>query len=253
MLVLRSLAFNVAFYANLVAWLIVVLPTLVMPRRFFVSVAKAWARTNLWLLRVIAGIGIEVRGREKIPPGGLIVASKHQSLWETFALFPELHDAAYILKRELTWIPLFGWYLWKDDMVPVNRGGGSAALKDMNRKARQVIEQGRQIILFPEGTRRPPGAPPAYKYGIVHLYRTTGATCLPVALNSGLFWPRRKFLRRPGTIIVEFLDPIPPGMGREAFLTLLQARIEEASDRLLLEARRSAAPASIPNEARRPA
>lgn len=253
MLVLRSLAFNIAFYGNLVAWLIIALPTLVMPRRAFVAVCKAWARSNLGLMRSIAGIHVEMRGRENIPPGGLIVAAKHQSMWETFALIPELSDPAYILKRELIWIPLFGWYLWKDDMVPVDRGGGSSALKKMNRKAREVVAQGRQIILFPEGTRRPPGAPPAYKYGIVHLYRSTGVPCLPVALNSGLFWPRRQFLRRPGTIVVEFLEPIPPGERREVFLHLLEQRIEEASNRLLTEAAQAASRPATPLESRRSA
>ncbi len=236
MLVLRSLVFNILFYANLIAWMIAALPFLVLPRRYFVHVAKGWARSCLWLMRVVAGTKVEFRGRERIPPGGLILASKHQSLWETFALFPEMEDGAFILKHELTWIPLFGWYLWKQDMVPVNRAGGSSALTRMNARAREVIAAGRQIIMFPEGTRRQAGAPPAYKYGVVHLYASTGAPCLPVALNSGVYWPRRKFLRRPGTIVVEFLEVIPPGLSRAEFYDTLQHRIEEASDRLLAEA-----------------
>ncbi len=236
MLVLRSLIFNVLFYANLIGWMIIALPFLPLPRRHFVGVAKNWARTSIWLMRVVVGTKVEFRGRERIPKGGLILASKHQSLWETFALFPEMEDGAFILKHELTWIPLFGWYLWKQDMVPVDRSGGSAALSKMNARAREVIAAGRQIIMFPEGTRRPAGAEPAYKYGIVHLYATTGAPCLPVALNSGVYWPRRKFLRRPGTIVVEFLEPIPPGLSRAEFYDTLQRRIEEGSDRLLAEA-----------------
>lgn len=235
MLVLRSLAFNVAFYANLIGWMIVVLPSLAMPRRYFAAIAKAWSRSSIWLMEVIVGTRLEIRGREHIPPGGFVVASKHQSFFETFALFPELADGAFILKRELMWIPLFGWYLWKDDMVPVNRGGRSAALAAMNAKARETLAAGRQIVIFPEGTRRVPGAPPAYKQGIGFLYGEMGAPVLPVALNTGLFWPRRRFLRWPGTVVIEFLPVIPAGLPRAEFNRRLQAAIETASDALFAE------------------
>lgn len=244
MLVVRSLLFNVAFYANLIAWLIGCLPFLVLPRRYFMRAARAWARTSLFLLRVIAGTKIELRGREHIPAGGLLVACKHQSMWETFALFTVFDDPAFILKRELTWIPVFGWYAWKSDMVPVNRGGRAAALAAITAKSRDEVRHGRQIIIFPEGTRRPPGAPPAYRFGIAHLYRNLGVPCLPVALNSGLFWPRRKFLRRPGTIVLEILPPIPAGQPHHDLLPQLQERIEEASDRLLAEGRAELGPAA---------
>ena len=237
MLALRSLAFNVAFYLNLALWMIVCLPAFLLPRRLFLGVPRGWASTSLWLLRWIAGTRLEVRGRENIPHGGLLVASKHQSLWETFALYTLFDDPAFIHKRELAWIPFFGWYLWKTGMVSVDRRAGSLALVEMNRRARQEVARGRQILLFPEGTRRAPGAPPAYKFGIAHIYANLGVPCLPVALNSGLFWPRRRFLRRPGTIIVEFMEPIPPGLPREKFLRELQARIESSSDRLLAEGR----------------
>ncbi len=236
MLVIRSLAFNVAFYANLILWMIGSLPFLALPRPWFVHVAKGWARSSVWLMRVIVGTKVEFRGRENIPPGGLIVAAKHHSMWETFALFPEVADGAFILKRELMWIPLFGWYLWKQDMVPIDRTKGSAAMTYMNARAKEVIDAGRQILIFPEGTRRPAGAEPSYKYGVVHLYAKTGAPVLPVALNSGVYWPRRKFLRRPGTIVVEFLPVIPPGLPRETFHALIEERIEAATNRLLDEA-----------------
>jgi 1-acyl-sn-glycerol-3-phosphate acyltransferase len=235
MLALRSFLFNLAFYANLLAWMIVFIPAYLIPRKAFLRIAQAWARSSLWLLKMIAGTGVEVRGREKIPPGGLIVASKHQSLWETFALLTLFDDPAFILKRELMWIPLFGWYAWKADMVPVNRRSGSQALSEMNRRAKAEAARGRQILIFPEGTRRPPGAEPAYKFGVAHIYATLGAPCLPVALNSGLFWPRRSFLRRPGTITVEILDPIAPGMPRDLFFETVKSRMEAASDRLLAE------------------
>jgi 1-acyl-sn-glycerol-3-phosphate acyltransferase len=237
-LVIRSAVFNVLFYLNMLALLIAVLPTLVMPRRAILTVAKLWARINLWLLRRICGIEVEFRGVEKIPPGPLLVASKHQSLWETFALLLILPDPAYIMKRELMWIPFFGWYTWKAGMISIDRSRGSQALAAMNASARRELERNRQIIIFPEGTRRSPGAEPRYKYGVVHLYAETGVPCLPIALNSGLFWPRRSIRRYPGTIRVEVLDPIPPGLDKDAFFARLQDDIEAASARLLAEGER---------------
>ncbi len=235
MLLLRSLLFNVAFYVNLVFWLIILLPWMLVPRKTFLGGVKLWARSSLWLLRVIAGTRIEVRGQEKIPAGGFLAAAKHQSLWETFALVPFFDDPAFILKRELMWIPFFGWYAWKGGSVPVNRKAGSQALIQMTARAREEAKHGRQIIIFPEGTRRPAGAPPAYKFGVAHLYQNLGVTCLPIALNSGLYWPRRRFIRRPGTIRVEILDPIPPGLPRDVFFRQMQDAIESASNRLLAE------------------
>jgi 1-acyl-sn-glycerol-3-phosphate acyltransferase len=237
MLVLRSFAFNVAFYVNLAVWMLLCMPAFLLPRGTERNCRRGWAQSSLWLLKVLAGTGFEVRGRENIPVGGFIVASKHQSFWETFALYTLFDDPAFIHKRELAWIPFFGWYLWKAGMVPVNRRAGSLALVDMNRRAREEVARGRQILLFPEGTRRAPGAPPAYKFGIAHIYANLEVPCLPVGLNSGLFWPRRRFLRRPGTIVVEFMEPIPPGLSREVFLRELQTRIEESSNRLLAEGR----------------
>lgn len=239
MLLLRSLIFNVLFYANLVLWLVFgTLPALLLPRIALWYVAFGWARSALWLQRVVAGTRYEIRGLENIPSGGLIVASKHQSFWETFALMTVLRNPVFILKRELMRIPLFGWSLAKLRMIPVDRGGRARALADVTRRAKVELGQnGRQLIIFPEGTRRPPGAPPAYKFGVAHLYRELGVPCVPVALNSGLFWPRRDILRRPGTIVVEIMPPIMPGLGKAAFQARLQGEIETASDRLLAEGR----------------
>jgi 1-acyl-sn-glycerol-3-phosphate acyltransferase len=237
-LVFRSVLFNVLFYLNLLVQLVAALPTLVMPRWGILAVARFWARTNLWLLHVVCGVKVEFRGLAKIPPGPLLVAAKHQSLWETFALMLILPDPAYIMKRELMWIPFFGWYAWKAGMIPVDRSKGSQALADMNACARAELARNRQIIIFPEGTRRPPGAEPRYKYGVVHLYRETGVTCLPIALNSGLFWPRRSMRRYPGIIRVEVLDPIPPGLDKEAFFERLQRDVEAATARLVAEGER---------------
>jgi 1-acyl-sn-glycerol-3-phosphate acyltransferase len=197
---------------------------------------KVHAHFELFLLRTIVGIRIEVRGREKIPQGPCLVASKHQSAWETFALIPIFRDPVLLMKRELFWIPFHGWFSYKFGMIPVDRDKGPTALRRMLREATKRIDDGREIIIFPEGTRRPPGAVPDYKTGIVLLYDALGVPCLPVALNSGLFWPRRSLLRRPGVIVVDILDPIPPGLPKAEFLNQLESEIEGASNRLLAEA-----------------
>lgn len=233
----RSVVFNVLFYLNTLFWLLVGIPTFVMPYHAIIWVAKSWGRVNLVLLRVVVGLDCEVRGREKIPPGALIVASKHQSAWETFALLPLFDNPTFILKRELQWLPLFGWLTIKGRMVPVDRKKGSQALAAMAERARIELNDGRQLIIFPEGTRRPAGAEPRYRYGVAHLYAAGGVPCLPVALNSGVFWPRRRSLHlRPGTVVVEILDPIEPGLDKDAFLARLQDTIEVATARLIAEA-----------------
>ncbi|WP_449255803.1 lysophospholipid acyltransferase family protein [Bosea sp. (in: a-proteobacteria)] len=239
MLILRSLAFNVLFYANLVLWLVgAALPALLLPPKALQHVAAGWARSALWLMRVVAGTRYEVIGRENIPAGGLMVAAKHQSFWETFTLFTLFPDPVFILKRELMRIPVFGWCLAKLRMIPVDRGARARALKDVTRRAKvELGQKGRQLLIFPEGTRRPPGAPPAYKFGAAHLYAELGVPCVPVALNSGLYWPRRQFLRRPGTIRLEILPPILPGLDKASFQHELQGRIEAACDRLLAQGR----------------
>jgi 1-acyl-sn-glycerol-3-phosphate acyltransferase len=228
-LVFRSVVFNILFYLNLLVQLTWAIPTLVMPRWGILGIVRFWARSNIWLLRVICGIEVEFRGLEKIPPGPLIVSSKHQSLWETFALLPLLSDPAFIMKRELMWIPFFGWYAWKAAMISVDRRKGSQALADMNACARAEL------------ARRPPGAEPRDKYGVAHLYAETGVPCLPIALNSGLFWPRRSMRRYPGTIRVEVLDPIPPGLGKDVFFERLQRDVEAATARLVAEGERELA------------
>jgi 1-acyl-sn-glycerol-3-phosphate acyltransferase len=238
-LVIRSVLFNIVFYVALLGWLLVALPTFLLPYRAIVAVAKAWGRTNLFLLKAICGLESDFRGLEKIPPGPLLVAAKHQSAWETFALLWLFDDPTYILKRELQWIPLFGWFTIKGRMIPVDRSAGAAGLNAMTERARKELAAGRQIIIFPEGTRRPAGAEPRYKYGITRLYLGANVPVLPIALNSGLFWRRRSILRPPGTIVVEVLDPIPPGLGEEEFMARLQNDIETATARLIEEASRS--------------
>jgi 1-acyl-sn-glycerol-3-phosphate acyltransferase len=236
MLFLRSLAFNIAFYVNIILWMIAALPTLVLPRPAIMRMTAGWARSNLWLLKVIVGCHFELRGAHHIPPGGCLAVGKHQSLWETFALFAIFRDPCVILKRELAWIPVFGWYILKWRMVPIDRKAGQAVMARMNAHAVEAIAAGRQMLIFAEGTRRAPGAPPAYKQGFSHLYAACAAPLVPFALNSGVFWPRRKFIRRPGTIVIEILPALPPGLPRAEVLARTQEVIEEASHRLLAEA-----------------
>ena len=237
-MIFRSVVFNVLFYLNLLVHFSAAIPTLAMPYIAIIKVATFWGRTNLWLLRHVCGIHAEFRGIEKIPPGALLVASKHQSLWETFALLWMFSDPAFVLKRELLWLPFFGWYAWKARMIPVDRGKRGQALTALTDRARIELARGRQIVIFPEGTRRSAGAEPSYKYGIAHLYAETATPCLPIALNSGLFWPRRSFMRYPGTVVVEILDPIPPGLDKDAFAARLQSDIETATARLIAEGER---------------
>jgi 1-acyl-sn-glycerol-3-phosphate acyltransferase len=232
----RSLLFNVLFYVTTTLFVVLGSPLLLAPRSWAMAALKVHGRFELWLLKAIAGTKLEVRGAEKLPAGPCLVASKHQSAWETFALIPQFRDPALLMKRELFWIPFHGWFSHKFQMIPVDRDKGPAALRRMLREARKRIADGREIIIFPEGTRRPPGAPPDYKTGVVLLYDALDVPCVPVALNSGLFWPRRSLMRRPGTIVVEFLDPIPPGLPKTAFLEQLTGAIETASNRLLAEA-----------------
>jgi 1-acyl-sn-glycerol-3-phosphate acyltransferase len=235
-ILVRSIVFNVLFYLNTIVYLIIALPAFLLPYPAIIAVAKSWGRTNLKLLRAVAGVDCEIRGREKIPHGALIVAAKHQSAWETFALLTLFDNPLFIVKRELEWIPIFGWLMIKGRMVPVVRSARSQAIPAMTRRASVELAAGRQLIIFPEGTRRPAGAEPRYKHGVAHLYSAAGVPCLPIALNSGLFWPRRSIRRLPGTVVVEILDPIAPGLDADTFFKRLQDEVETATARLIAEA-----------------
>ena len=239
MIGLRSLIFNIAFYVNLTLFLVLGAEFFLTPRKWSVRALQVWARSSLWLLRVICGTYIEVRGAKNIPNGPVLVAGKHQSVWETFAILPYLDDPCMVLKKELSWIPVFGWFIFKFRMIRLERSAGTAALRDLMARGVEELAAGRQIVIMPEGTRQAPDAPPAYKPGAAALYGTLGSACLPFALNSGLFWPRRKFLRFPGTVILEFLPLIPAGLPRKVFQERLQTDIETATARLVAEGRDS--------------
>lgn len=235
-MLIRSALFNLAIYLNFLVQAVAFSPVLLLPERMVWPIARFWVRSTLWLHRVILATDEEVRGLENIPTGGFIVASKHQSAWETLRLVELFPRPSFILKRELLWVPLFGWYLQRTGMIPVDRGKRSDAVQAMTERARRAIREGRQIIIFPEGTRRPPFAPPEYRYGVTRLYRDLGVACLPVALNSGLFWPRRSFAHRRGTILLACLPTIPPGREPDAFARELQAVIETATAELMAQA-----------------
>lgn len=244
MQLLRSALFHALFYANAIAWFIGGLFLLVLPRPVLMAVARAWTSSCVWIHRVATGSTIEYRGLEHIRPEGMLVAAKHQSSWETLALVSIFPDPCFILKRELLSLPLFGWYLRKARMIAIDRARGSDALAAMSEAARGRIAEQRQILIFPEGTRRPVDAPPAYRYGIARLYEQLGAPCLLVAHNAGLAWPRGSFRVKGARIIVEILPPLPPGLPPEQFFELMQSRIETASARLVAEARGEAGPAA---------
>ncbi|MFO1089025.1 MAG: lysophospholipid acyltransferase family protein [Hyphomicrobiales bacterium] len=233
----RSVVFNVLFYVVLVSFMVIGCGFYVTPRAWSMWALKQWAKTSVWLLRVVCGTSFEVRGREHLLPGAFIAAGKHQSAFDTFALLPLFADPAMVMKRELMWIPLFGWFARKFRMIGVDRSAGSAALKDVVAQGRRAVAEGRQIVIFPEGTRKAPDAPPDYKPGASALYLALGVPCVPFALNSGLYWPRRQFRRLPGTIVVEFLPAIPAGLPRRKFEGALKEAIEPATQKLVAEGR----------------
>ncbi len=248
---IRALLYTLAFYLVSALFLVLGSWLLLAPRSWAMAGLSAHGSTCVWLLEKIAGTRLEVRGLENLGPGAVLVASKHQSAWDTFALVPLLHDPAIIMKRELMWIPLYGWFSAKFGMMFARREAGPSALRRMGSDAMRRVMAGRQILIFPEGTRRVPGAAPAYKPGALFLYTQLGIPCVPLALNSGLYWPRRSLKRYPGTIIVEFLKPIPPGLPRKAFAKRLETAIETASDALVKEAAMASNPPPIPENARK--
>ena len=225
----RSLLFLLWFAALSITLSLIFWPVLVLPRGATIWLARIWARAILWGLKVFAGIGFEVRGIQ--PRGPVLVASKHMSMWDTLALYLVLDQPGIVLKRELLFVPFFGWFVWKAAAIPIDRSARASALRKMSQAAKQVLEEGRPVLIFPEGTRKKPVAPPDYKPGVAGLYGMLEVPCVPVALNSGVYWT--SFLKHPGTITLEFLEIIPPGLKRGAFMALLQSRIETASAALL--------------------
>ncbi|MBI1777407.1 MAG: 1-acyl-sn-glycerol-3-phosphate acyltransferase [Proteobacteria bacterium] len=230
---LRSLAFNIAFYLWTTLVVVVASPSLACRRTVLIAVARFWARGAVWLLKAICRLDYRIEGGENLPTGAVIIAAKHQSAWDTFIFNVFLEDPAYVLKRELLLIPFYGWYAARAGMISVDRSGHASALKYMVRQAERAAAAGRQIVIFPQGTRIAPGESKAYLPGVQALYGKLGVPVVPVALDSGLYWGRRGFLKRPGTIRLVFLPAIPPGLKRAAFTERLETAIETVSNRLI--------------------
>jgi 1-acyl-sn-glycerol-3-phosphate acyltransferase len=240
MTILRSAMFLVWFALMTAVLAILFLPALILPRVVAAWLGRTWSLLSFWGLRVFARTRFEVRG--SIPPNGVLVAVKHMSMWDTMAIYALLDDPAIVLKRSLQNIPFYGWYLAKARMIAIDRDGKASALRAMAAAARAEIAHGRSIAIFPEGTRKKVGAPPDYKPGVAGLYGQLDVPCYPVALNSGLFWTGPMgFLKKKGTIVIQFLEPISPGLQRRNFMLRLETAIEGATTLLIAEGQRQLA------------
>ena len=229
----RSLCFNLGWYAGSVVIALAGAPILLLPRRAVVAWARVWIAFILWWLRVTCRLNHRIIGLENLPKGPAIIACKHQSSWETIAFTLLFPDIAIVLKRELLFIPVVGWAMARAGNIAVTRGDGASALRGLVKQAKAAIADGRSIVIFPEGTRVAPGDIKPYQVGTAALYRQLGVPVVPIALNSGLFWVRRKWIKRPGVLTLEILPPIQPGLSRDAFMKILQDKIEGATARLV--------------------
>jgi 1-acyl-sn-glycerol-3-phosphate acyltransferase len=236
LLVLRSLLFMAYLYLSMVFMGVVMSPFLLAPREVAMRLVQGWARSVLGALRLLCGVKVEVRGLEHRPTGAALIAAKHQGMLDVIAPFTFLDDPCFVMKQELLALPFFGWYAKKLRMVPVDRSAQAAALRKMVADTNARLEDVRQVVIFPEGTRTEPGAEPDYKPGVAALYRDLNYPCELVATNSGLCWPAHGFIRRPGTVVFEFLEPLPAGLKRGQFMSEMQSRIEAASTKLLADA-----------------
>jgi 1-acyl-sn-glycerol-3-phosphate acyltransferase len=235
MILARSLLFMVAFYAFSTICAIAMLPLLLCPRRWMILTMAAWSRGVILMLRLICGVRMEIRGRQFLPVGAGLIGAKHQCMFDTMGPLGVFSDSAYVMKRELLKVPVYGWFCVKAGMIPIDRDAGSKALRALIAHATARAAEGRQVVIFPEGTRTAPGAKGDYKPGVAALYRALDLPCTPLATNSGVHWPAHGFIRKPGVIVYEFLEPIPAGVPRAAFMRTLEERLESASLALLGE------------------
>ena len=233
MIALRSFIFAFLFYLWSLAVSIAIFPLLIGPSRWMVRSFRVWALGIHWLLKVCCDIKVEIRGQQYIPTGSALVAPKHNCMLDVFSQFSVLPNSLWVMKQELAWIPFLGWYGVKTGAIVIKREEAAAALRYMLQQAKQRFTNNRQLVIFPEGTRGPPGVPGVYKPGIAALYREFDLPVYPVATNSGVHWPAHGFMRTPGTIVFEYLEPIPPGLKRAEFMRILEERIETASTKLL--------------------
>tara|TARA_A100001388_G_C28534671_1_gene387314 strand:- start:37 stop:675 length:639 start_codon:yes stop_codon:yes gene_type:complete len=202
---------------------------MILPRGYFRKATRFWVRGGFLTMKYGLGITHEIRGLENIPNGPIMIASKHQSMWDTQIYNLIFYDCIFVLKRSLLAVPLVGWFMWRAGMIAVDRRAGAAAMRKLLRDARTSVENGHTIVIFPEGTRMPPGERGCYQPGVAALYKELGLPVVPVALNSGTYWPRRAFKKRPGCIVLEFLPAIEPGLDRHDFMKELEEQIETAT------------------------
>lgn len=231
---IRSLLFSLWLMFSMPLCAVGLSPALLLNHRAAMGVIKIWARMVMFGLRWIAGINVEIRGREYIPTGGTLVAAKHQSMLDIVIPFIVMDDACFVLKKELMSLPFFGWFCLKTKMIPVDREAHAKALKEMVGHTRNRLAEGRQIVIFPEGTRTLPGNPGQYKPGVAAIYRDVDSACHLIATNSGQHWPAKGMTGfKPGTVVFEFLPPIEAGLKRGEFMKRMESAIEEASSALL--------------------
>jgi 1-acyl-sn-glycerol-3-phosphate acyltransferase len=235
MIILRSAVFNVVFFTATFLFTLAAAVVRLFSSERVLDVVNAWARFLLLAARLICGIRLEVSGRENIPAGAALIASRHQSAFDTFVWFTLVPRCAYVLKQELLRIPLFGGLLLTAGMIPIDREAGAGAIRTLLRQADNAVRQQRQIVIFPEGTRSEPGQPRALQGGVVALASRTGLPVIPVATDSGLCWGRRAFRKRPGTIRVVIGQPIPPTAARQALMRVLQAGIGALDQPMAIE------------------
>jgi 1-acyl-sn-glycerol-3-phosphate acyltransferase len=233
----RAILYGFWYYGVTVVLALLYLPLLIMPRHALREGIKVWARLLIWGLRVIGGVRLEVRGLERIPSGPALLAAKHQSMFDIVPAFALMPDALFVMKRELVRIPVFGWHNVKAGSIVIDRGGQAKTMRKMLADARERFKEPRQLLIFPEGTRRPAGAPPDYKPGVAGLYRELQVPCIPVATNTGMHLNTAGLPTSPGVVVYEVLEPIPPGLKRADFMRALEERIETASTALLHEGR----------------
>lgn len=226
---LRSALFNVLFISWTLTLGVLAFPALLFPRSAM-AVSSLWMDVTFAMLRIICGVRVVVEGVEHIPNMPVIFAAKHQSAWETLYLWRMLDNPAFILKKELIQIPIFGWYLARSKPISINRKAGKQAMRQVLEQGKQRLAAGRSIVIFPEGTRTKPGATKPYKKGVFALAEATGAQVIPVAHNAGQCWPRNSFRKYAGTITLRFLAPVE---AKQLTPSDLQEALEAASHSLL--------------------
>ncbi|MDC0074526.1 1-acyl-sn-glycerol-3-phosphate acyltransferase [Alphaproteobacteria bacterium] len=232
MMKFKSFLFIICFFLWSIIINILFIPSLILPRNVIVFGQRFWALGSLAILKIATGVCYEVKGKSNIPDEAHIVALKHQSMWDTIVLHIILNDPAIVMKKELLKIPIYGWYCIKSKMIPIDRSSGPKSLKMLLKLSQQASKEKRPIAIFPQGTRISPGAKASYLPGVAALYKNLHIPVVPVALNSGLFWPKNKFIVKKGIITFEFLEIIEPGLDKKKFIKILEKKIEESSNKL---------------------